>query len=619
MPAPATSRSFKIWFALLGVALCVLVSLLLILHYSQRQSLLTRDGRAEEALVASANRMDREFLRFRHALNEHDKPGASIEQLQIRTEALGAQVRELKNAPQANIFLSGAERALVMERLQSLQSYAAKLSQTPTHEPADLQGLRQIADGLAPEVISLTGQATAWGARQSVVQREQWLQGNLRILVVSALIALLLTLALVLLGMQYQRRVKAQVKSQELSDYFRETQIKAESASRGKSRFLANMSHELRTPFNGIYGMLSLLGTTTLNEQQADYLKTANASASHLLNVLNDILDLSALEEGKITLQTGPVDLHQLMRDVEEVMRAQALAKNLQYTVTVAPTVPRWVLLDEKRVKQILFNLVNNAIKFTNEGSVQVQLERVGTAVNASGQIKLAMRVEDTGIGIPSEALEKLFQRFNQVHNGLHDEYGGTGLGLEISQSLAHLMDGNIKVKSAAGSGSCFTLRIPTSLATPKAPVRERPAFVIDPPTRAERAYRILVVEDNQVNQKFMDILLKRMGYLTFFCENGLLAVKRVQAETFDLVLMDLHMPVMNGVDATRAIRALDHPASKLPIIALTADVMSEAHDQAMAAGVNQFVTKPVHLARLQEAIQVHLTPPPEAARPSVL
>jgi len=144
MPAPATSRSFKIWFALLGVALCVLVSLLLILHYSQHQSLLTRDGRAEEALVASANRMDREFLRFRHALNEHDKPGASIEQLQIRTEALDAQVRELKNAPQANIFLSDAERALVMERLQSLQSYAAKLSQTPTHEPATCKGCARL-------------------------------------------------------------------------------------------------------------------------------------------------------------------------------------------------------------------------------------------------------------------------------------------------------------------------------------------------------------------------------------------------------------------------------------------------------------------------------------------
>ena len=619
MPRPSSSRSFKIWFSLLGFALCVLIGLLFILHYSQRQSLLTRDVRAEDALVAAANRMDREYLRFRQALGEHDKASNVHEQLQIRNEALTARVRELKEAPQASVFLSSPERALVMERLQSLQNYATKLSQVPTLEPADLQGLRQIADGLAPEVINITGQATAWSARQSALQREQWLQGNLRILVVSALVILLLAVALLVLGMQYQRRVKAQVKSQELSDYFRETQIKAESASRGKSRFLANMSHELRTPFNGIYGMLSLLGTTTLSEQQADYLKTANASASHLLNVLNDILDLSALEEGKITLQTGPVDVHQMMREVEEVMRPQALVKNLQYPVHVAANVPRWVVLDEKRVKQILFNLVNNAIKFTNQGSVTVQIDRVGASVNPSGQITLAMRVEDTGIGIPSEALEKLFQRFNQVHNGLNDEYGGTGLGLEISQSLAQLMDGHIKVKSAAGSGSCFTLRVPTNLATPKAPARERPTFVLDPPTKAERAYRILVVEDNQVNQKFMDILLKRMGYHTSFCENGLLAVQRVQTDPFDLVLMDLHMPVMNGVEATRAIRALNHPASKFPIIALTADVMSEAHDQAMDAGVNQFVTKPVHLSRLQEAIQVHLAPQPEPTRFSVL
>lgn len=506
MPNATTSRSFKIWFSLLGFVLCLLVGLLFILHYSQRQSLLNRDLRAEDALVAAANRMDREFLRFRQALSEHDKANNALEQLQIRNEALSARVRELKESPQGGLFLASPERALVMERLQSLQTFATKLSQTYTLDPAELQGLRQLADGLAPEVINITGQATAWGARQSTLQRDQWLQGNMRILVVSALIVLLLTVALGVLALQYQRRVRAQAKSQQLTDYFRETQIKAESASRGKSRFLANMSHELRTPFNGIYGMLSLLGTTTLSEQQADYLKTANASASHLLNVLNDILDLSALEEGKINLQTGPVDLHQMMRDVEEVMRPQAQGKNLQYTVHVAANVPRWVVLDEKRVKQILFNLVNNAIKFTNQGSVTVQLDRVGAAVNPSGQMTLAARVEDTGIGIPSEALEKLFQRFNQVHNGLNDEYGGTGLGLEISQSLAQLMDGHIKVKSAAGSGSCFTLRIPTTLATPKAPARERTAFVLDPPTRAERAYRILVVEDNQVNQKFMDI-----------------------------------------------------------------------------------------------------------------
>ena len=292
MPNATTSRSFKIWFSLLGFALCLLVGLLFILQYSQRQSLLNRDLRAEDALVAAANRMDREFLRFRQALSEHDKANNALEQLQIRNEALSARVRELKESPQGGLFLASPERALVMERLQSLQTFATKLSQTYTLDPAELQGLRQLTDGLAPEVINITGQATAWGARQSTLQRDQWLQGNMRILVVSALIVLLLTVALGVLALQYQRRVRAQAKSQQLTDYFRETQIKAESASRGKSRFLANMSHELRTPFNGIYGMLSLLGTTTLSEQQADYLKTANASASHLLNVLNDILDL---------------------------------------------------------------------------------------------------------------------------------------------------------------------------------------------------------------------------------------------------------------------------------------------------------------------------------------
>ena len=205
--------------------------------------------------------------------------------------------------------------------------------------------------------------------------------------------------------------------------------------------------------------------------------------------------------------------------------------------------------------------------------------------------------------------MENLFQRFNQVHRGLKNDYGGTGLGLEISQSLARLMGGEIEVKSTLGVGSTFTLTLDASICKAQQAPTERKVFLPDPPTRPEHVYRVLVVEDNQINRKFVDILLKRMGYLTYFAENGQIALDRVQKEDFDLVLMDLHMPVMNGVDATRAIRALKHPASNLPIIALTADVMKDAYEEAMAAGVSDFVTKPVHLARLQEAIRQQLEP----------
>jgi len=427
------------------------------------------------------------------------------------------------------------------------------------------------------------------------------------------IVLLLLTAGTLLL--QNRQRALAQEKSLQMTAYFRETQLQAETASRGKSRFLANMSHELRTPFNGVFGMLSLLGTTPLNAMQADYLKIANASANHLLNVLNDILDLSALEEGKITLHYAPLELRQVIREIGDVMRPQAEQRKLDFDAQVHPDVPQWLLMDVKRLKQILFNLSNNALKFTNQGGIQIKV-KLGVPASSDDQdsVLLDISVEDSGIGISSDALENLFQRFNQVYNGINKDYGGTGLGLEISQSLAGLMGGQIEVTSAKGVGSCFTLRIPAQRTQAPLPTSQAKVFQLDPPTKAERLYRILVVEDNEVNRKFVDILLKRMGYLTYFAENGSVAIERLQKQSFDLVLMDLHMPVMNGIDATRAIRALGHPAAKLPIIALTADVMNDAHEDALAAGVNDFVTKPVHMGRLQDVIRKHLEPGSETA-----
>jgi CheY-like chemotaxis protein len=268
------------------------------------------------------------------------------------------------------------------------------------------------------------------------------------------------------------------------------------------------------------------------------------------------------------------------------------------------------LLLDVKRLKQILFNLSNNAIKFTSRGGVQIRVKLGGPAPSVDkGDVLLEISVEDSGIGISSEALENLFQRFNQVHSDTHNDYGGTGLGLEISQSLAQLMGGQIEVTSAKGVGSCFALRMRAQPTPAPLPSSQGKVFQLDPPIKPERMYRILGVEDNEVNRKFVDILLKRMGYLSYFAENGSVVIDLLQTQSFDLVLMDLHMPVMNGMDATRAIRALSHPTATIPIIALTANVMTEAREEALAAGVNDFVTKPVHMSRLQDVIRQHLEP----------
>lgn len=605
-------RSLHIALTVVGVSLCLAVALLFYLQWQQYRWLLIAAQSKGPSVAVLVQELDVEIVRLRDAFAREQTAETPTDTALVQTQnnALQKRFSALEIHVGDDGLLTRPDTKLTMERIQRLLMRTRQWLEDPNRSSKDLVGLAGICQGLAQPVANLLANAKAWEKQQGDAENVR-LSGNASDIFLLSVLCLLLTLltigTLLLLNRQ---RALAQEKSRKLTEYFRETQLKAESASRGKSRFLANMSHELRTPFNGIFGMLSLLGTTPLNAMQADYLKTANASANHLLNVLNDILDLSALEEGKISLQLEPVDVRQVLRDIRDVMRPQAEQKKLDFEVQVQADVPQWLLIDVKRLKQILFNLANNAVKFTSRGGIQIQV-KLGAAPSTEDKeyVLLHIAVEDSGIGISSDALENLFQRFNQVHNGISNDYGGTGLGLEISQSLAQLMGGQIEVTSAKGVGSCFTLGLRAQLAQAPVPVSPRKVFQLDPPTKPERLYRILVVEDNEVNRKFVDILLKRMGYLTYFAENGRVAINRLQKQSFDLVLMDLHMPVMNGIEATRAIRALAHPTAKIPIIALTADVMTDAHEEALAAGVNDFVTKPVHMGRLQDMIRHHLEP----------
>lgn len=613
-----TVRALHLLLAVIGVSLCLAVALLFYLQWQQRSWLQSAAEMRETAVLLLVQDLDSDVARLREALSQEQGAGPTGEPtvLNVRYNALQKRFSALQAYGDAQALLSRPESTLTLERVQRLLTRTNQWLENHNRDNKDLVGLTGIAQGLAQPLSILTASAKALQKQQTNAQNERLSSNADEIFLLSVLCLLLTMLTIGTLLVLNRQRAMDQEKSRKLTEYFRETQIKAETASRGKSRFLANMSHELRTPFNGIFGMLSLLGTTPLNAMQADYLKTANASANHLLNVLNDILDLSALEVGKINLQLAPLDVRQVLRDIRDVMRPQAEQKALDFEVRVQTEVPQWLLMDVKRLKQILFNLANNAVKFTSRGGVQIQV-KLGAAPSVDDKefVLLDIAVEDSGIGISSDALENLFQRFNQVHNGISNDYGGTGLGLEISQSLAQLMGGRIEVTSAKGVGSCFTLRMRAQLAQAPLPTSQRKIFQLDAPTKPERLYRILVVEDNEVNRKFVDILLKRMGYLTYFAENGRVAISRLQKQSFDLVLMDLHMPVMNGIEATRAIRALAHPAAKIPVIALTADVMNDAHEEALAAGVNDFVTKPVHMGRLQEMIRQHLEPGSEAAQ----
>jgi CheY-like chemotaxis protein len=311
-----------------------------------------------------------------------------------------------------------------------------------------------------------------------------------------------------------------------------------------------------------------------------------------------------------------PCEIPRLLWEVETLMLPLAKGKGLEFGVEAPTNALPVVLVDETRVKQILFNLISNAIKFTSVGSVRMQVFERSRSLDT---LEIAFEINDTGIGIEPAALARLFQRFYQVEESSTRRYGGTGLGLEISQSLARIMGGEISVQSTVGVGSTFTaiLKLPICLAPPEAiapaPALEEEASEATPnsPSLASadltessaNAMRILVVEDHPINQKLVGLLLGRMGCSIAYCENGQEALDLLQREAFDLVLMDVNMPVMDGLTATRLIRALPGAVSQTPIVVITADVMNEASEQARKAGANDFVSKPVKIDQLREII----------------
>ncbi len=603
------SLTFVHWLRALAGTMALAGLVQLGLEWQHHQAIQAQQAARAALAGAPDDALERDFLRFRHALSRQlsEREIVDPQTLAVHAALLRSRVLIARQSPNAKVLLADPEDARLLDQLLALSQEIGSADSGLRPEPDRVRALLRESEVLVPRIERLTKVAQAASAAELALQNTQLQNQNRLVAALSfALLALLLGAAAAT-WLQNRKQAAADKKAQALNAHFRETQIQAERANRSKSKFLANMSHELRTPFNGILGMLGLLSSTGLTAKQADYVKTANASASHLLNVLNDILDISALDEGKISMHPEPSHLPQMLQDIESVMRPQAAAKGLGFVFDASEDIPPWGLMDATRFKQILFNLINNAIKFTERGAVAVTIRRAPPDSKATapgvGPV-LLFTVEDSGIGMDETAMDGLFQRFHQVDSGVARQFGGSGLGLEISQSLARMMGGDIEVRSTPGVGSCFTLVLPFRLCEPPAAnsALSPPSVSTENPGHAV-APRILVAEDNPVNRKFVGILLERMGYQTTFCENGQRALECVQQQPFDLVLMDVHMPVMDGLAATRAIRALGGAAKNIPIIALTADAMDNAQEEALTAGVNYFVTKPVHMARLQEAI----------------
>ena len=373
----------------------------------------------------------------------------------------------------------------------------------------------------------------------------------------------------------------------------------AEEANLTKSQFLANMSHEIRTPLNGVLGMTQVMALNPLTEPQRERLDVIQRSGATLLSVLNDLLDISKIEAGRLELELAPFDIRDVAAGAYSTFTSIANKSGVSFSLVIAPEAEgRWEG-DSTRVRQVLYNLISNALKFTSEGRVEVSIDRLSP--DAGGGLSISVR--DTGIGIAPEALPKLFEKFIQADNTMTRRFGGTGLGLTISRSMAELMGGSIKVESELGKGAIFRVALPLPWLGPT-------IHLLAPPTLSDtddtqpcglESLRILAAEDNATNQLVLKTVLHALGLEPVIVDNGQLAIDAWSKEAFDLVLMDIQMPVMDGVTATLEIRRIELESGRprTPIVALSANAMKHHVDEYLSAGMDAHLAKPIQLDKL--------------------
>jgi signal transduction histidine kinase/ActR/RegA family two-component response regulator len=630
-------RRWRWGVAAMGLLLMLAMAGVAWLQTRQYQALNGTRRYQDDYLVWSLFQFETEYLKLRLALEQAAGPSVGVDPDQVaqRYEIFVSRLNLVESEHAAQVLAHHPDYQRTVARAQDFVQWADALpfnAQLIREHPERLRAVMDRLEPLADPIRELSLTSTHHVA-EDVTQRNEVVrrQSQISLGLTAALSAMTLLFAAVIYR-QFRGLERYGLKQQALAGRLHEAQREAEAANRAKTVFLANMSHELRTPLQGLLGMLGLVREAPLTPAQSDQLKAANDCARHLLAVLGDILDVTRMEAGGLSIAPEPLQLGALAHELEALSRPQAAAKRLTLRFTVDDDVPGWVLADPTRLRQILLNLLSNALKFCDRGQIGL---RVQCGVGPLGEDLLLFEVNDTGPGIDPEVQARLFQRFSQGDASTSRRHGGAGLGLEISRRLARAMGGDIHVTSAPGQGARFTLALPLRASTEFKPSRPgaepaaagstgAPASVnpsassapaidlaagspgtsdtsITPPITG---LRVLVSEDNPTNRLVIEAMLARLGHQATLCENGLQALHALRQQPFDVVLMDLHTPQMDGFEATRAMRALPAPRGALPIVAFSADAFEESRQKADEAGISAFLSKPVELETLRACLQ---------------